>query len=44
MGKVIPMNGSGAEKRLTRGPSLNRVVLCGRLVADPYGRRGFLGG
>jgi hypothetical protein len=35
MGKVIPMNGSGAEKRLTRGSSMNQVVLCGRLVADP---------
>jgi hypothetical protein len=35
MGKVIPMNDNRAEKRLTRGPSLNQVVLCGRLVADP---------
>jgi hypothetical protein len=35
MGKVIPTNGSGAEKRVTRGPSLNQVVPCGRLVADP---------
>src|SRR5467141_3441122 len=35
MGKVIPMNGDGAEKRSTRGPSMNQVVLCGRLVADP---------
>jgi single-strand DNA-binding protein len=35
MGKVIPTNGSGAEKRLTRGPSMNQVVLCRRLVADP---------
>jgi len=36
MGKVIPMNGGGAEKRSTRGPSMNQVVLCGRLVADPW--------
>src|SRR2546425_13198020 len=35
MGKVIPMNGSSSEKRSTRGPSMNQVVLCGRLVADP---------
>lgn len=34
MGKMIPMNG-GAEKRSRRGPSMNQVVLCGRLVADP---------
>jgi single-strand DNA-binding protein len=35
MGKVIPMNGDGADKRSTRGPSMNQVVLCGRLIADP---------
>ncbi len=35
MNKVIPMNGDGAEKRSTRGPSMNQVVLCGRLIADP---------
>ena len=35
MGKVIPMNGDGADKRSTCGPSMNQVVLCGRLVADP---------
>ena len=35
MGKVVPMTGNGAEKRSTRGPSMNQVVLCGRLVADP---------
>jgi hypothetical protein len=33
MGKVISMNGNGAEKRSTRGPSINQVVLCGRLGA-----------
>jgi hypothetical protein len=35
MGKVIPMNDNGAEKRSTRRPLLNQAVLCGRLVADP---------
>ena len=39
MGKVILANGNGAEKRSIHGPSMNQVVLCGRLVADPRGHR-----
>lgn len=35
MDEVIPMNDNGAEKRSRRGPSMNQVVLCGRLAADP---------